>query len=205
MNSLRYGLEGVGAAVPADDVMRSYIGPPLFETFRDHFGFDDATSAEALRLYRERWAELGVGETYVYPGIPEVVRELAATDLTLAIATSKPTASAVRVLDHLGLSDCFVFVGGAEFEGKRQRKAEVIAHTLEEVAALGHRVDPQVVLMIGDRRHDVVGAREHGIDCVGVLWGFGNRDELVSAGAVAIVERPSDLVSILQRHKTGRE
>lgn len=198
VNSLRHGLEGIGADVPDDDVMRSFIGPPLIETFRDHFGFDEATSAEALRLYRERWGELGVGETYAYPGVPEVVAQLAASELTLAIATSKPTASAVRVVEYLGLADYFSFIGGAEFEGKRQRKGEVIAHTLEELAALGReRVQPSEVRMIGDRRHDVVGAREHDIDCIGVLWGFGSRDELVDAGAVAIAEAPSDLLTLL--------
>lgn len=198
VNSLRYALEGIGVPVPADDVMRSYIGPPLFETFRDSFSFDDPTSAEALRLYRERWADLGVGETHAYAGVPAVIDELAATDLTLAIATSKPTASAVRVLEYLGLDRYFAFVGGAEFEGKRQRKSEVIAHTLEEMTALhGERVDPAEVVMIGDRRHDIIGAREHGIDCIGVLWGFGSRDELVDAGAVSIAEAPADLLTLI--------
>ena len=117
--------------------------------------------------------------------------------LTLAVATSKPTYSATRILEHFGLDGHFAFIGGSDLAGVRHDKAAVIEHTLEELSAQGIDVDPSRTRMVGDRHHDVTGAAVHGIDTIGVLWGYGDREELASAGATAFAEQPADLVRTL--------
>ena len=123
---------------------------------------------------------------------------------TLAVATSKPTVSATRILEHFGLAGHFAFIGGAELDGSRDTKAAVIAHTLGSIGINpGQRgidasqPDDYTVVMIGDREHDVIGAREHGIATIGVLWGYGSADELRDAGAIALVDSVGSLESVI--------
>jgi phosphoglycolate phosphatase len=197
LNCLRYALDDLGIEHPDDERIRAFLGPPLAVTFREHLGLSDADVDRAIAKYRERYHDVGLFENEVYEGIPELLEALRAGGRTLAIATSKPTYSATRILDHFDLSRHFAFIGGADLDGERHDKAAVIAHTCEELAGRGHVADATTATMVGDREHDVMGARAHGIEAIGVLWGYGSADELLSSGAVAVVPDPPALLGLL--------
>jgi phosphoglycolate phosphatase len=197
LNCLRYALDSLGIEHPDDERIRAFLGPPLAVTFREHFAMDEADVELAIAKYRERYHDVGLFENEVYAGVPELLGGLRERGRTLAVATSKPTYSATRILDHFGLSHHFAFIGGADLEGTRHDKASVVAHTCEELTALGLLGGPADATMVGDREHDVVGARAHGIATIGVLWGYGSADELVAAGAVALAQDPPELLGLL--------
>jgi len=197
VNCLRYALDDLGIAHPDAATMRSHLGPPLSATFRDHYGLDEATTEIAIAKYRERYHDVGLFENSVFDGIPELLDQLDATQATLAIATSKPTPSATRILQHFDLARHFAFVGGAELDGPRQDKADVIAHTLEALLHQGAQWNADRIVMVGDRRHDIAGALAHDIPGIGVLWGYGDEEELAAAGARRIVGRPDALLAAL--------
>lgn len=197
VNCIRYALDDMGIEHPDDATMRTFLGPPLADTFGRHFGMSDADIAYAIDKYRERYHEVGLFENAVYDGIPELLQQLTDANIVLAVATSKPTYSATRILEHFHLDQYLAFIGGADLAGERHDKAAVIDHTIEELNALGRPTDGARIVMIGDREHDVIGARAHGIDTVGVLWGYGTEEELLSAGAVHLVESPPALGALL--------
>ena len=190
VNCLRYALDALGVEHPDDATIRTFLGPPLAVTFREHFGMDDAQIARAIEKYRERYHDVGLFENTVYDGIPQMLDDLAAADLTLAVATSKPTYSATRILEHFGLDTHLAFIGGAELDRSRDTKALVIAHVLEALELDPSRDD---IVMVGDREHDMHGAAEHGIPGIGVLWGYGSVNELRQAGAIDVVDAPEAL------------
>ncbi len=192
---IRYALDDMDLAGPDDETMRSFLGPPLVDTFINHFGVTAAQSKQMIAKYRERYHDVGEYENSVYPGLPEILADLCAQGATVATATSKPTASATRILTHFKLDGYFTFIGGAEMHGARQHKADVIAHTLEELGI----ADPtsSKIHMVGDRSHDVLGAKQFGIATIGVLWGYGSHAELAEAGAIAIVDDPARLRALL--------
>lgn len=197
LNCIRYALDDMGIATPDDAEMRTFLGPPLADTFGRHFGMSSEQIDYAIAKYRERYHEVGLFENSVYDGIPELLQSLDDAGIVLAISTSKPTYSATRILEHFELDQYLAFIGGADLAGVRHDKAAVIAHTLEELHVRG-RLDPDArMVMIGDREHDVHGARAHGIDTIGVLWGYGSREELLGAGAAHLVESPQQLGSLL--------
>jgi phosphoglycolate phosphatase len=197
LNCIRYALDSMGVEHPDDAAMRTFLGPPLVPTFRDHFGMSAADVDTAIALYRERYHDVGLFENEVYDGIPDLLAILDQRGLTLAVATSKPTYSATRILEHFDLAQYLAFIGGSDLEGIRHDKAAVIAHTLAELALLGRLPDGASIIMVGDREHDVYGARSHGIDTIGVLWGYGDADELQDAGAVALAATPDELGLLL--------
>lgn len=197
VNCIRYALDDMGVEPPDDATMRTFLGPPLADTFSRHFGMSDADTAYAIGKYRERYHDVGLFENTVYDGIPELLQQLTDTRVVLAVATSKPTYSATRILEHFDLDQYLAFIGGADLAGVRHDKAAVIDHTLEELRALGRPTDGARIVMVGDREHDVHGARAHGIDTVGVLWGYGSEEELVGAGAVQVVASPPALGAVL--------
>lgn len=199
VNCIRYALDDMGIPHPDDATMRTFLGPPLAATFGGHFAMTDEQIAHAISTYRERYHDVGLFENAVYDGIPELLERLGERDLTLAVATSKPTYSATRILEHFGLVRPFAFIGGSDLAGVRHDKAAVIEHTLDELRRAGHLVDGARIVMVGDREHDVHGARSHGIGTIGVLWGYGDADELVGAGAIALVEDPGTLGALLTR------
>jgi len=179
--SVRHAVETLGLSMP--DNVRAFVGPPLDESFRS-LGMSDAFVVEALQLYRARYWEVGYLENEVYPGIAELLALLVADGAALGVATSKPEQTATRILEHFGLAEYFVFIGGATFDGTRSHKHDVVAHTM---AAMG-QPDPKRTLMIGDRLHDVHGAGRLGIATIGVTWGYGGREELTTAGAAVVVD-----------------
>jgi len=197
--SIAHAMDSMGISMPPDDVTRTFLGPPLVDTFSGHFGLNDADVSLAIDRYRERYHDVGLFENEVYPGIPELLERLVDDGMTLGVATAKPTYSATRILEHFDLASRFTFIGGAELDGSRQHKNDVIAHTLVELEALGASTSAGTVVMVGDREHDVRGALHHDVPCVGVLWGYGTREELTAAGAIALVEDPAELAGQLTR------
>lgn len=194
LNCIEYALDAQGIECPDRTAMRSFLGPPLAVTFREQFGMSDSQVTQAIEKYRERYHDVGLFENRVYAGIPELLRTLQESNIRLATATSKPEYSATRILQHFELDQYFEFIGAAALDGSRDSKSLVIKHTL---AATGTHPDTHRMLMVGDRHHDIHGAKEHGINSIGALWGYGDYDELEQAGAVAIVSDPQQLADLL--------
>jgi phosphoglycolate phosphatase len=175
------------------------IGPPLEEALTEILGrFGDDRVAEAARAYRDHYGKAGFLETTVYPGLVAALDELRALKATLYIATSKRRIFAEQILAHLGLVHLFAGVHGSEPGGAVDRKADLIADVLRRRDLSAERC-----LMVGDRRQDAEGARANRVSAVGVLWGYGDRDELESAGVMHIATHPTELIPIAQGH--GKE
>ena len=190
INSARYALSHFGIK-PNDDVMLKFIGPPLLESFQNLCGLDEENSREAIRLYREYFAVKGMFENSVYDGVYEMLEALRDEGKILAVATSKPEVYARKILDHFHLSEYFAHISGAALDHVRMTKADVLRNAVRgtEISDLCQG------LMIGDRRHDVEGGNEVGMETLGVLYGYGSREELISAGAVDTAKTPSEVVS----------
>lgn len=191
--AVRYALERLGVSVEDPETLTPFIGPPLHHSFARFYGFDDERIREAIRLYREYFEATGLYENAIYPGIPPLLARLHAAERRLVVATSKPTIYAQRIVDHFGLGEYFARVVGSELDMTRSDKAEVIAEALgsfPEVARDG-------VVMVGDREHDILGARAHHLDAIGVMYGYGSRAELEAAGAAAIAGTVADLADLL--------
>lgn len=197
-NSILYALREMGReAMPRESLYR-FIGPPLRESFERFCGMSEAESEEALRLYRVYFADRGLFENEVYPGIREMLAALHAAGIPLVLATSKPEIYARKILSHFALSEYFSFIGGSELSGERVRKADVIAYCLRAIG-VGESENRSDFLMIGDRMHDIEGAHAHGIQAVGVLWGYGSAAEMAEAGADETAASPEALTKwILQ-------
>lgn len=189
--SLQHAFRACGYEPPTDDEVRTVIGPP-FELTLPTLGIPRHDLTRVVAAYRDRYEDIGLFENALYDGIAEMLAELGAR-CTLALATAKPEPTAVRIVEHFGLRHHFAVHAGATFDIGRGRrtKAQVIAHALRmlRIPAGDH------VVMVGDRDHDVEGARANGIDCIGVAWGFGSADELTAAGASVVVDAPSDVVA----------
>ncbi|MEI6108528.1 MAG: HAD hydrolase-like protein [Actinomycetes bacterium] len=189
-NGVLYALEKMGFAKPNDAELRKYLGPPLWTSFSDFAGMDETQTIEAVRLYREYYNEIGAYENSVYPGIPELLTKLVADGKRLAVATSKVDYAAVNILQHFNMDHFFDVIAGSDETGElRGTKALVIGHALAEL----RMCDGTSIVMIGDREHDILGAKELGIPGIGVLYGYGDRAELDSAGAIEIVSNVSGL------------
>lgn len=195
LNSVIYALHRMGIEPPPREALYRFIGPPLIRSFLQGFDLSEEEARRAVALYRENYNVRGIYECWAYEGIGKALRELKARGYRLTLATCKPWTLAERVLEHLGLRDCFAFVSGPELDGTRNEKHEVIAHAMDRLG-IG---TPAEILMIGDRRDDVLGAKRCDIDCIGVLWGFGSREELLEAGAIGTIETPADLLAFLTK------
>ncbi len=182
-------LRRFGAAVPEEQILRRFIGPPLMESYQRYIGLSEAEAQQCICLYREYYADQGLFENAVYPGIPELLERLQRAGKRLAITTGKPEAYAVRIAGRFGLSGYFSRIAGSGLDGTRTSKAEVIRYAMDAMDICSG----DTVLMIGDREHDVLGARRCGVDCLGVLYGYGSREELEAAGALALAERVEDI------------
>ena len=191
-NSVAYALKYYNIA--AEDKMELYkfIGPPLAQSFSDFYGFSAEKSIEAVEKYREYFADRGIFENVVYQGVPELLSSLKAAGFSLAMATSKPEVFAKRIADKFGLTQYFDFIGGSLLDNSRTDKGEVIEYVLTSLGA-----DREKTVMVGDRCHDILGAKKCGVLSTGVLYGFGNREELQKAGADFIVSTPSELQNLL--------
>lgn len=176
---LAHALEQLGRPAPARAELERFIGPPLQQNFAELLGSTDAgLISEAIARYRDRFGETGLFENEVYPGIPELLAELRAAGHELRVVTSKPTLYATRIAAHFELDGHFAEVHGSELSGERCDKGELLAHLLDT-----EPLAREDCVMIGDRSHDVRGARANGLRSIGVLWGYGSHDELTEAGA----------------------
>ena len=191
---VQYALEHLGIYETDERKLRKFMGPPLYDMFRELYGFDDALAHEAVRLYRERYQPTGIWECSPYPGMPELLSDLREAGYLLAVATGKPTPSALRILEHYRMDALFDFICGSEFDGTRSKKSEVVAAVLDRFSMTDC---PEQALMIGDRKYDVLGAGEVNVPCLGVRYGYGESGELEAAGAFRIVNTISDLKAYL--------
>ena len=191
-NSVAYALGKYGITVEDRRELYPFIGPPLRQSFSEFYGFDEEKTKEAVAFYREYFSEKGLFENEVYEGIPEVLSQLKQAGKKLLVATSKPEEFTNRILEHFGLAEYFDFVAGATMDETRNEKADIIAYALEQIAD----ADKSKIVMVGDRKFDILGARENGIDSIGVLYGYGSRTELEEAQATFIVEKPEDLLRL---------
>ena len=188
-NSVAYALDKWGIKVNDRTELYKFIGPPLVESFEKYYGFSHDDALLALKQYREYFSEKGLFENEVYNGIVELLEALKEQGKRLIVATSKPEVYSKRILEHFDLYKYFDFLAGATFDGKRVKKNDVIAYAIESCGI----DDLSSVVMIGDREHDVLGAACFGIDSIGVLWGYGSREELKAAGATYIAEKVEDI------------
>ncbi len=187
--SVAHALAHFGIEVSDLRSLRKFIGPPLKDSFMEFYGFSEADALTAIDKYRERFSTVGIFENRLYPGMESVLSRLCGDGLTLAVASSKPEIYVKQIVEHFGLSRFFAAVCGSELDGRRTDKAEVISYAL---AALSSPPAADCI-MVGDRKHDIVGAKKNSLRSVGVLYGFGSRDELLHAGADRLAESVSDV------------
>ena len=185
--SIQYALERLGREVPHPDTLTWCIGPPLHGSLVKLLG-DVELANRALLLYRERFGDVGMFENAVYSGIEATLASLADGNRRLFVATSKAHVYATRIIAHFKLDGYFEQVFGAELDGTRTDKTELLKYAL-----LTAGIDPAEALMIGDRSYDIVGARNNGMRTLGVLYGYGSRDELIDAGAHGLCASPHDI------------
>ncbi|MEH2557730.1 phosphoglycolate phosphatase [Bradyrhizobium algeriense] len=190
--SIQYALQRLDhPTMPTEDELTWCIGPPLRASFVRLLGAE--TSADlAVTYYRERFSDVGLYENGVYDGIGEVLTSLCASGHRLFVATSKPHVFAERIIDHFGLRDHFERVFGSELDGTRVDKSHLLEYALKQAS-----VDPAKTLMIGDRSHDMVGAKNNGMKGIGVLYGYGSRDELLEAGAHHVCATPGAVLGCI--------
>lgn len=193
MNSIIYALKKYNINVENTDELRKFLGPPIHESFRDFYGFDEKKAMEAVLFYREYFSTNGLLENAVYDGIPDLLKALKENDKRLIVATSKPQDFTDRIMDNFDLTKYFEFVAGSNMDGTRSKKAEVIEYALHSCKI----TDKSKVVMIGDRKHDVLGAKTVGIDSIGVEYGYGDYEELSAAGETYIVKTVGELKKVL--------
>ena len=185
--SVQYALERLGRTVPEADALTWMIGPPLIAGFTELLGGSD-DAQDAVRFYRERYGDVGLFENEVYAGMPALLQALREKDVRLYVATSKLQVFARRILDHFELSQFFSEIYGSEPDNRNADKRDLIRHILEQ-----ERFDPARAVMIGDRKHDAIGAKANGLASIGVTWGYGSREELLDAGVAFLVDAPQGL------------
>lgn len=189
-----YAFDRVGIKYDDPKALRRYIGPPLHEEWKREYGFTEEETARAIAIFREYYDELGWAENRVYEGIVELLRELKAMGKTIVLATSKPENTARRIMALFGLDKYFDFCGGASTSSTRDKKWEVLEYSLLSVGA----TDKSRCILIGDRKYDAEGASIYGIDSIGVLWGHGSEEEIVSSGFTYVAKTPDDVLNILK-------
>lgn len=191
--SLQYALHHVGIEVEDLDSLEKHIGPPLIDGLRDIQGLKEEEIKEATRWYREYFKEKGIFLNVKYEGIDELLDTLVKAGRTLILATSKPEEFAREILVHFNLDHYFTDICGAAMDDTRRKKGDIIAYALKKNGIN----DKEQVVMIGDRLHDIKGARENGISSIGVLYGFGSKEELTEAGAGSLAKDLEELKDIL--------
>jgi phosphoglycolate phosphatase len=191
--SLAWTFGRLGRPIPSSTELLSYVGPPILDSFRDLAGMDAAQSRHALEVYRPHYLRTGVFNSSVYPGIPTLLERIHSSGVPLSLATSKPELPATTALDFHRLAHYFTVIAGASEDEVRSRKADVVGEALVRLAA--HGVDTSNPVMIGDRKHDVHGAAEHGVPTIFVEWGYGSPAE--HAGTIGVVDTAEQLGMLL--------
>jgi len=173
--SIQHALAKLGIDEPDLTKLEPFIGPPLLQAFMEFYGFDEARAWEAVGHYRERFKTVGLYENLLFDGVLEMLEHLRGQGRTLYVATSKPSVFAREIARHFAFDHHFKVIYGSELDGTRTNKIELIAHLIAE-----ERLDPEHTLMIGDRKHDLIGAHRNGLQAVGVGYGFGSHAELMA-------------------------
>ncbi|HEL2164566.1 TPA: HAD family hydrolase [Streptococcus suis] len=192
LNSVAYALEKMGIEEPDTANLNRFIGPPLYESFSRFYQLSPEDTQSAVDAFRIYFKEKGMFENQLYPGIIPLLEELRTAGKTLVIATSKPEIFAKQILEHFGIAHYFDVIAGASLDSSRISKADVIGYAINQLEAF-----PKHAVMIGDREHDIEGARMHQLPAIGVLYGYGNKQEFEKAGATMIVETVQDLKRVL--------
>lgn len=190
-NSVAYALEKFGIEVNDRSELYRFIGPPLQDSFREYYGFSVEDSRKAVSFYREYYSHTGIYENNVYDGVREMLISLKTSGKKVVLATSKPELYALQILQHFELMSHFDRICGANMDGTRTKKADVITYALQAFPA----TPPENAIMVGDREHDVKGALAVGIDSIGVTYGYGSKKELTSAGATYIANSPEAVLT----------
>lgn len=189
---ISHALLALDRPAPPQVNLKWCIGPPLKNSFAKLLASkDDKLAEKALSLYRERFGSVGLFENELYEGIPDALRALQEKGHILYVATSKPTVYAKQIIEHFGLQGYFRTIHGSDLDGTRSDKADLISHIL-----LGEGIASSETLMIGDREHDMIGAKANGVCGVGVLWGYGTYDELEASGAHTCIRHPRELATL---------
>ena len=192
-NSVRYALSKLGITEESEERLISFIGAPLFICLQDYYSLSEAEARRAIDFYREYYSETGIYENAVYPGISELLEGLKSSGKRLVVATLKPAVFARRVLEHFGMPAFFEHVAGPDLDPAGLTKTEIIEEALAEMTG----ISKEKAVMVGDRFHDVVGARKNGIDSVAVTYGYGSREELQETNPDYIVDSIEDLTVLL--------
>lgn len=191
--SVQYALDKMGIIENDLNKLAYFVGPPLKESFIKGYGFDEEEATRAVTFYREYYAEKGMLDNSVYDGIEDLLKNLKTCGKKLSVATSKPTVYSVSILEHFGLYQYFNMVVGSNLDGSRTVKAEVVETALLEYKAF----DKGSIVMVGDKMHDIVGARKNGIDCIAVGYGYGSDEELEEHKPTYKVDTVKELEKLL--------
>ena len=192
-NSVAYALGKYGIEVTDKKELYKFIGPPLKDSFMKYYGFSEEEAIKAIEYYREYFRDTGIFENKVYEGVEDMLSTIKESGRRIILATSKPEEFAVRILQHFGLKKYFNVVAGASMDSSRSKKGDVIAYAI----SLCDDFDKDKSIMIGDREHDMLGAKENGLKSLGVLYGYGSEEELKKAGADYIVSTPADILKLI--------
>lgn len=192
-NSVAYALAKYDIKVNDNNELNKFIGPPLTESFEKFYHFSKSDSIQAVKFYREYYTDKGIFENHLYDGIEDLLKALSSQNQSILLATSKPEFYANQILKHFKIDEYFSFVAGSNMDGSRVRKQEVITHVLD-ISGIN---DIKSCIMIGDREHDVIGAKQVGMDAMGVLFGFGSLDELQKVKPKYIVDSVNEIKDIL--------
>ena len=202
MRSVQYALDKIGRPEENIEKLRVFVGPPLKEQFMEYAGVDEDTADMALKYYRERYVPIGMFENELYPGIVQMLEDLRIEGYTLAVASSKPEPYVLRILEHFDIAKYFEAVVGSGLDGSLGTKEQVVE---EALIRLGLEEHPEEALMVGDKEHDVFGARAMGVECLGAAWGYGAPGELEKADPLKIVRIPDDVVLFLDSTPLRKE
>lgn len=191
--AIMYALEQFHIRVEERSSLYPFIGPPLSESFERYYHFNEEETGRAVAYYREYYGERGLYENTLYDGVPQLLAQIRDSGRRIVLATSKPEEFTVRILEHFQIDKYFDFVATATLDGSRSTKADVVAYALRE----GGITDRASTVMVGDRKYDILGANAAGLDSIGVLYGYGSREELQKAGATHIAESVADVMKFL--------
>lgn len=194
INSVKYALAKYGILDKDEMKLNNFLGPPLIDSFKSFYDFSDEQADEAVLFYREYFNSKGIFENKVYDGIVELLESLNEIDKILIVATSKPEPFTKKILNHFNLEKYFAFFVGSNLNNSRKDKDEIIDYALKK----GNVCDLSQAIMIGDRKHDIIGANKIMIDSIGVLYGYGDFQELKSAGATYIAKNTQEIFNILR-------
>lgn len=192
-NSVAYALEKYNITVEDRTELYKFIGPPLQDSFMEFYGFSEMESKKAVEYYREYFRDKGIFENEVYEGIPELLQTLKGAGKQVILATSKPEEFARQILEHFDLIQYFDFVAGATMDGSRSEKADIIQYALDKCMIK----DTSKVIMVGDRKHDIIGAAKNKLPAIGVLFGYGSEEELRNAGAKYLARTSFDILKYI--------